>query len=62
MLAALRPPAGPKSVSCDDDFAIERGLVGERIERRRDAQAQRTRWQFAERRVITGLMPAESAP
>jgi len=63
MLEALRPPpAGPKSVSCDDDFAIERGLVGERIERRRDAQAQRTRWQFAERRVITGLMPAESAP
>jgi CRISPR system Cascade subunit CasD len=57
LLAALRPPAGPTSVSCDDDFAIQRGLCGERIERRRDARAHRTRWQFAERRVITGVMP-----
>jgi CRISPR system Cascade subunit CasD len=62
LLAALHPPTGPQSVSCDDDFAIQRGLAGERIERRRDAQAQRTRWQFAERRVITGLMPAEARP
>lgn len=59
-LAALHPPTGPCSVSCDDDFGIDRGLAGERIERRRDAGAQRTRWQFAERRVITGLMPAEA--
>lgn len=57
-LAALHAPTGPCSVSCDDDFAIQRGLSAERIERRRDANAQRTRWQFAERRVITGLMPA----
>ena len=62
LFAALSPPAGPRSVSCDDDFSIERGLAAERIERRRDAQAQRSRWQFAERRVITGLMPAEATP
>lgn len=60
LLSALRPPVGPRSVSCDDDFAIDRGLSAERIERRRDAQAQRTRWQFAERRVITGLVQAAS--
>jgi CRISPR system Cascade subunit CasD len=62
LLAALRPPAGPRSVSCDDDFAIDRGLSAERIERRRDAHAQRTRWQFAERRVITGLIPTTVEP
>jgi CRISPR system Cascade subunit CasD len=62
MLAALRPPAGPKSVSCDEDFAVHRGLMAERIERRRDARAHRSRWQFAERRVITGLLPIEPAP
>lgn len=60
--SALRAPSGSYSVSCDDDFAIERGLTGERIERRRDAGAQRTRWQFSERRVITGLWQAEPTP
>jgi CRISPR system Cascade subunit CasD len=62
LFAALRPPSGPCSVSCDDDFAIQRGLVGERIARRRDAGAQRTRWQFNERRMITGLLPVEPVP
>lgn len=62
ILAALRPPSGPQSVSCDADFGIVRGLAAERIERRRDAQAHRSRWQFAERRVITGLMPLEPGP
>jgi CRISPR system Cascade subunit CasD len=48
------------SVSADRDILIDHGLEGVRLETRRDASAQRTRWQFAERQVITGLMPPAS--
>jgi CRISPR system Cascade subunit CasD len=55
--AALRAPAGPASVSCDYDPELEHGLESGRLEIRRDATPHRTRWQFAERRVLTGRMP-----
>ena len=46
------------SLSTDDDrtFGIEIGHNDMRIEIRRDANAHRTRWQFAERRQLTGLI------
>lgn len=47
----------PASVSCDQDVAVPHGLIAPRIETRRDAAAHRGRWQFAERRVLTGQMP-----
>jgi CRISPR system Cascade subunit CasD len=59
--ARLRAPAGAASVSCDYDGAIVHGLDGGRLEVRRDSAPQRTRWQFAERRVLTGRMPAPAA-
>lgn len=54
---SLRPPTGPASVSCDLDIAVQHDLAGSRIEMRRDSAPNRTRWQFAERRVLTGRMP-----
>jgi CRISPR system Cascade subunit CasD len=56
--ARLRAPAGAASVSCDYDATLDHGLVGGRLEIRRDAAPHRTRWQFAERRVLTGRMSA----
>jgi CRISPR system Cascade subunit CasD len=58
----LRAPGGAASVSCDDDSTIDHGLAGARLEIRRDTSPHRTRWQFAERRVITGRMPDPVAP
>lgn len=55
--ARLRAPAGTASVSCDLEAAIDHGLVGGRLEIRRDSAPNRRRWQFAERRVLTGRMP-----
>jgi CRISPR system Cascade subunit CasD len=56
--------SGPKgsrdraSLSTDDDraFGIEVGHNDMRIEIRRDAKPHRTRWQFSERRQLTGLV------
>jgi CRISPR system Cascade subunit CasD len=45
------------SVSSDHDFDIEHSLDGARFEIRRDAAPNRTRWQFAERRMVTGTLP-----
>lgn len=53
----LRAPKAAASVSCDYESAFPHGLDGPRLEIRRDAAPQRTRWQFAERRVLTGRMP-----
>lgn len=53
-----RLPRAAASVSCDYESAFPHGLDGPRLEIRRDAAPQRTRWQFAERRVLTGRMPA----
>lgn len=54
----LRPPQEAASVSCDHDSTLDHGLDGGRLETRRDSAPHRTRWQFAERRVLTGRMPA----
>jgi CRISPR system Cascade subunit CasD len=48
---------GRVSVSSDHDFDIEHSLDGARFEIRRDAAPNRTRWQFAERRMVTGTLP-----
>jgi CRISPR-associated protein Cas5/CasD, subtype I-E/ECOLI len=53
----LRAPGGAASVSCDYDSTIDPGLDGGRLEIRRDTSPHRTRWHFAERRVMTGRMP-----
>lgn len=58
----LDPYSGAASVSCDYDSAFDHGLVGGRLEIRRDSSPHRTRWQFAERRVLTGRMPADPGP
>lgn len=54
----LRATPGVASVSCDYEPFFDHGLDGGRLEIRRDAAPHRTRWQFAERRVLTGRMPA----
>lgn len=59
--AALNPPRQSEqkaSLSTDDDraFGIQIGHNDMRIEIRRDASPHRTRWQFAERRQLTGLI------
>lgn len=58
-------PVGAREIAhdpCADDFAS--GLRTVRRELRRDAGAQRTRWQFAERVVEVGvpLSPGDGAP
>lgn len=56
--SSLSPPRSAASVSCDYDPEFEHGLEGGRLETRRDSAPHRLRWQFAERRVLTGRMPA----
>lgn len=58
----LRGRAGwGREVSHDPCDGFEPGVTPLRRETRRDAAAQRTRWQFAERTVLVGLLPEGAA-
>jgi CRISPR system Cascade subunit CasD len=62
LLGKLRASPGVASVSCDYDPGFEHGLEGGRLEIRRDSVPHRSRWQFAERLMLTGRMPVAEAP
>lgn len=58
VLARLRPRGGwGREVAFDDPGAVAAGIEVRRREVRRDAGAQRARWQFAERVVMVGALP-----
>jgi CRISPR system Cascade subunit CasD len=56
--ASARPGGWGREVSHDPCIGFDSGLEPQRRETRRDASPHRGRWQFAERVVEVGLLPA----